>query len=155
MTLGEDLWAEIYAHCRAAYPHEACGLLLAPEGSDQLSYRRCKNLQTDDPILDPKGHERSAETAFHLDSRELLRAEREGLALQAIVHSHPDHDAYFSAMDREGATYRFEGEAPEPMFPGTVYLVVSVRQRSIADARWYCWSDAEAGFVEAKLSELG
>ena len=54
------------------------------------------------------------------------RLEREGLEVRGIVHSHPDHAAHFSAMDRQQATWRLGDDPPEPSFPGVSYLVISV-----------------------------
>ena len=149
MTYTAPVRDAILCHAQEAWPQEACGLLLQPPGDAPALYRPCANLQDSEPVADPDGTARGAETAFHLDGREVLRAEREGLVLRAIVHSHPEHDAYFSEMDRKVATLRFPGEPPEPAFPGVSYLVVSVRAGRAVDERWFAWDAAALDFAEA------
>lgn len=142
--------ADARAHAEQAYPAECCGLLLIPSSGDGPGvYRRCDNTQATDPALDPSGQARGSETAFHLDGREVVRAEREGYDIRGIIHSHPDHDAYFSGMDREVATWRLGDDLPpEPAYPGVSYLVISVRKGAAGDQRWFAWNDRDADFAE-------
>ncbi len=149
MIWTERLDALARAHAEEAYPAECCGLLLQEQQGGPGEYRRCDNVQRDDPALDPDGAARGAETAFHLDGREIVRAEREGLEIRGIIHSHPDHDAYFSAMDRQMATWRLGDDLPaEPAYPGVAYLVISVRAGSAGDQRWFGWSGDAGDFEE-------
>jgi [CysO sulfur-carrier protein]-S-L-cysteine hydrolase len=67
-----------------------------------------------------------------------------------LYHSHPDHDAYFSAMDRERALWPGQ-EPPEPLWPGVAYLVVSVRKGRACQARYHVWDDAAKEFVEVPV----
>jgi proteasome lid subunit RPN8/RPN11 len=94
------------------------------------------------------GFERDARTAYRMDDREVLRVHREadeaGWEFVMFYHSHPDHDAYFSAMDRARAL----GPGQEPLWPGANYLVVSVREGRAHDARYYVWDDGRKDFVE-------
>ncbi len=154
-----DLDAAARAHAQETYPAECCGLLLAPgagpdtgaeaEAPTAAIYRRCDNTQRQDPALDPDGAARGAETAFHLDGGQIVRAEREGFEIRGIVHSHPDHDAYFSAMDRQVATWQLGDDLPpEPAYPGVSYLVISVRAGVAGDQRWFLWDDGAGDFVQ-------
>lgn len=150
MIWSAELDAQARAHAQQAYPAECCGLLLTPRQPGRPTvYRRCDNTQASDPALDPSGAARGSETAFHLDGGEVVRAEREGYEIRGIIHSHPDHDAYFSPMDREVATWRLGDDLPpEPAYPGVSYLVISVRDGVADDQRWFEWDEAAADFAE-------
>jgi len=137
----DALEAQARVHAEREYPAECCGLLLQPRGGGGGVYRPCDNLQGEDPALDPDGRSRGTDTAFRLDGLEVIRAEREGLEVRGIVHSHPDHPAVFSAMDREQATWRVGNDAPEPTFPGVSYLVISVYDGRAEDAAWFHWNE--------------
>jgi proteasome lid subunit RPN8/RPN11 len=86
-----------------------------------------------------------------MDDRDVLRVLREadahGWDALTFYHSHPDHDAYFSAMDRDRAL-RAERE---PLWPGACYLVVSVRERRARDARGYVWDATAHDFIEIPM----
>ena len=148
MIWTDELEARAREHAEESYPAECCGLLLQSRETGVGEYRPCDNLQDVEPVLDPSGRVRGADTAFRLDGTEVVRAEREGFDLRGIVHSHPDHPAQFSAMDREQATWRFEDDAPEPAFPGVSYLVISVYDGCSKDAVWFQWQEGERDFVE-------
>jgi proteasome lid subunit RPN8/RPN11 len=75
-------------------------------------------------------------------------AERAGGGLRAVVHSHPDVGAYFSAEDRRAAL----GGGDEPLWPGVDYLVVSCRQARSDAARLYRWSATRRDFDEFELA---
>jgi proteasome lid subunit RPN8/RPN11 len=83
-----------------------------------------------------------------MDPREQLRVLREadarGWEVLCIYHSHPDHPAYFSAMDRERAL----DQAGRPLWPEALYLVVAVRAGRAVEARSFHWDPARADFVE-------
>jgi proteasome lid subunit RPN8/RPN11 len=89
-----------------------------------------------------------------MDPSELLgaleQADRAGGRLVAIMHSHPDVGAYFSREDREMAL----GGGSEPLWPGVQYLVVSVRNGLVDDARLYTWEAARGDFSEEQLLEI-
>ena len=148
MIWTDELEAQARVHAEEAYPAECCGLLLQSRGGGGGLYRPCDNLQSVDPILDPGGRVRGSDTAFHLDGTEVIRAEREGLEVRGIVHSHPDHAAHFSAMDRQQATWRLGDDPPEPSFPGVAYLVISVYGGRSKDAVWFHWNDGLGDFEE-------
>ena len=80
----------------------------------------------------------------------LQTAEEAGAQLHAIVHSHPDVGAYFSKEDKEMAL----GGGAEPLWPGVQYLVVSVREGKVDDARLYTWQPAQRDFSEVQVSEI-
>jgi proteasome lid subunit RPN8/RPN11 len=129
---------EIYAHARAGYPEEVCGLII---GGDEV--RRCENRQNALHAEDPQAFPRDARTAYNLGPKDLffldksLRSER---PVRVIYHSHPDVGAYFSDEDARAATS--EGELLYPVD----YLVVDVRADGVRGARLFRF--ASGAFVE-------
>lgn len=131
LALEPEAAAELLAHATAAYPHECCGLLLGErDGADLRARRafRARNLVTD------RAHDR-----YELDPADRLAAERAaeaaGWTLVGFYHSHPEHDAYFSATDLARSE---EVQWGEPWLPPTYgYVVVSVRGGAVVDVRAY------------------
>jgi len=74
-------------------------------------------------------------------------ADRPGWTLVAIYHSHPNHGAYFSPTDKARALVPWESE-PEPLYPGVAYVVLSVYDGALRDAKAYAWDGAARDFVE-------
>jgi proteasome lid subunit RPN8/RPN11 len=150
------LLAEIARLAEQGYPKEICGLVIGrPEDPVTWEVRPIANIADAEPQVDPAGVRRDAHTAYLMDPLEELAVLKEmderGRDLVAIYHSHPDHDAYFSAMDRERALLR----AGEPLWPGVTYLVMSVRSGKAAQARTYWWDANAAAFGEATVSFPG
>lgn len=141
----------IARHARARYPQECCGLVLA-DAQGTLRFV---------PIDNVAGTRSAAETSartprdgYVMDPAQVLSAlsevEEAGGRLYAIVHSHPDVGAYFSAEDRRMAL----GGGDEPLWPGVQYLVVSVRGGVVDDAGVYTWNAARRDFDEQKIPEI-
>lgn len=149
-------------HVQEGYPEEACGLLFgAPAGDDGLlpAPREAvpmENIQNQMHERDPERFTRNARTAYYFDplafQETLDQKEEAGLAMRGIYHSHPDHDAYFSKKDREDAAPPGLGG---PLFPGAVYVVFSVREARVVEAKGYLWSDDDEDFVELIISRAG
>src|SRR6266702_1127043 len=68
-------------------------------------------------------------------------------ALKAFYHSHPNHDAYFSAEDKARAMF-----GDEPSYPEAVHLVISIYGREVRAIRAYVWEEGARDFVETELS---
>jgi proteasome lid subunit RPN8/RPN11 len=111
-SLAQSLWREALR----TWPEECCGFLLAPgpRGRRELprslaTLEPAVNVSTGDrrhSFLIPAECFRSAEE----------RAERCGLRVAGVFHSHTDHPARPSAIDQENA------------WPGLVYLILSLPQ---------------------------
>ncbi len=145
---------EMRRHAEEAYPEECCGIVTAdPRGA--LELRRCRNIQNDLHADDPTEHPRDARTAYYIDPQELLAVVREvdgsGGELSVLYHSHPDHDAYFSAEDRARAV--MDGW-DEPAYPGLSYVVLSVRDRRAAGEKAFVWDPATGEFTERALEAV-
>lgn len=96
------------AHCITGLPEEACGLLAgAPETG---VVERCY----------PTANAAASARVYTVDSKDLLQAdrdaERQGLQLIGVFHSHTHTDAYPSPTDVD--------QAPDPEWH---YVVVSLR----------------------------
>jgi proteasome lid subunit RPN8/RPN11 len=76
----------------------------------------------------------------------LDNAKRSGAKLKAFYHSHPNHDAYFSAEDKA-----FASPFGEPTFPGAGQIVVSVYDHAIKGMRAFIWSDEQHDFIEVSV----
>jgi len=140
---------EIVRQAEAGYPEEICGMVIGEPGSSETyRVRHVTNIANREPQDDPGGLPRDARTAYKMDPLEQLRVLREadgqGWDVAVFYHSHPDHDAYFSRMDRERAL------APdgEPVWPGATYLVVSVIGGRARGAACYRWDPRRREFFE-------
>ena len=102
---------------------------------------------------DPAAFPRDARTAFLMEPKEHLavmnEVDRRKLALRVVYHSHPDHDAYFSATDRAQAC---SFDPTEPDYPDTVYIVLSIRAGKFARAAAFGWDSEKKEFAEIPLT---
>jgi proteasome lid subunit RPN8/RPN11 len=126
LTLSPNLLEQIIQHATAAYPNEACGLLV---GRDTASrFLPMKNIAAS-----------SAE--YEMDPAELIVALREirqtGETLIAIFHSHPHGPAEPSATDIQRAYY-----------PEAAHLIVSLSELERPQAAAFRIVDREALAVE-------
>jgi proteasome lid subunit RPN8/RPN11 len=142
---------EMAAHAQKTYPAECCGLLLAA-ADGTLRFQPVANVAGT-----REGAGTSARTArdgYVMDPKELLLAleetERQGGALWAIVHSHPDVGAYFSLEDQRMAL----GGGQEPLWPGVRYLVISARGAGVDGAKLFTWDAASGGFREEEVAGI-
>src|ERR1700676_2694609 len=141
---------QIVAQAEREFPFECCGFIIADDAIEEV--RPITTVQDRKHAEDPAAFARDARTAFLMEPREHLAVLKEidsqGLKLRAVYHSHPDHDAYFSATDRAQACSFDPGE---PDYPDTVYIVISVRAATFARTAAFRWDPASKEFVEAQL----
>lgn len=141
---------DLHAHACATYPEECCGFVLTDGETETV--RRVTNLQNRMQEVDPANFPRDAKTAYFMDPKELLAVQREvddgNWQIKAVYHSHPNHDAYFSAEDKKQALFD-----DEPMYPGAVYLVLSIYGGQIRSTRAFEWDDEERDFVEVGIGQ--
>ena len=81
------VWDAVLADGQAAYPKEACGVIVQPAGDRAVTYSPCRNTAPD-PTTD-----------FAIDPLDWAAAEEQGPIL-AVVHTHPDADCQPSDADR-------------------------------------------------------
>lgn len=140
-------YAAITAHAVEAFPEECCGFVVRRGGREDVI--RVTNIQNRMHAADPVGFPRTAEIAYTMGSEAapvLIDHERGALVIHAIYHSHPQHDAYFSAEDRQQATVW-----DEPSYPDAGQVVVSVIDRTLKAVKAYRWSAAARDFVPTEL----
>lgn len=149
--IDENVWEQMIVHAARHYPNEACGILAGPKGEHVVSvYHECKNVYDEMHARDPETYPRTCRKAYLIDGRQQQKVfdqvETDGLEVKSIVHSHTDHEAYFSEEDRTVA-------APwgEPMYPGISYIVVSIYEGKFKEANEFVWSQENKDFYEYKL----
>jgi proteasome lid subunit RPN8/RPN11 len=135
LEISPDLMARINANGEAAYPEEGAGFLLGTDGV----VRRVTGLF---PL--PNAREDGARhNRYILTPQDYLAGEAEadrlGLTLLGVFHSHPDHPDRPSEYDREWA---------QPFFS---YVITSVEKGSaVASRSWRLLEDRSA-FVEEQI----
>ena len=138
----------ISRHSQDTFPDECCGIIVSNGEQDHVL--RLKNMQNARHAKDPDAFPRDATIAYSMDEMELesaiVEAEKIGFRLKAFYHSHPKHEAYFSAEDRAGAT-----PFGEPTYPDAAQIVVSVFDKVIKDIKAFTWSDDKKDFVELPI----
>jgi proteasome lid subunit RPN8/RPN11 len=131
------------------FPDECCGAILEKAGREEV--QRVANIQNAMHAKDPQSYPRDATIAYFMDPKELftiLKQVDDGTAtLKAFYHSHPNHDAYFSAEDKARAMF-----GDEPSYPEVSHLVVSIYNREVRVIRAYRWDEEKRDFVETALS---
>lgn len=142
---------EVRRHAVDEYPDECCGVIVTGPAS-MLHVLRVRNVQDELHEKDPATYPRTARTAYvghPADLRSALElAEQPGASLAAFYHSHPDHDAYFSAEDTAQAT-----PFGEPSYPDALQVVVSVYDGRVNAIKAFAWSPADESYVETPLEE--
>ena len=150
-ALSETAWNEICGHAQETFPEECCGVVFTDGTTDQVY--RLKNIQNKLHAVDPQTYPRDATIAYNMDENELhsaiLESNKIGFQLKAFYHSHPNHDAYFSPEDRQGAT-----PFGDPSYPNTAQIVVSIYNRVVKTMRAFAWSDAQKDFIEVSLQRV-
>ena len=96
LRISRVLYDEITAHCRHAYPKEACGLLAAASG-ELSSEERCA------VQVHPMTNVEDSPIGYSMDPKEQLCVEKlmrqRHQQLIGIYHSHTATDAYPSSVD--------------------------------------------------------
>jgi len=151
ISLGALTWEAICRHAQETFPEECCGAILTSASGDEV--RRIANIQNVMHAKDPQTYPRDATIAYVMEPKALLavlKAADSGHAtLKAFYHSHPNHDAYFSAEDKRQAMF-----GDEPSYPDTVYLVISIYNREVKTLRAYAWDDTVKDFAETELRTI-
>jgi [CysO sulfur-carrier protein]-S-L-cysteine hydrolase len=141
---------QIVAQAEREFPYECCGFIIG--AADVEEVRPIRNIQNEKHAEDPARFTRDARTAFLMDPKEHLAVlneiDRRKLALRIVYHSHPDHDAYFSATDRAQAC---SFDPAEPDYPDTAYVVISVRDAKFVRAAVFVWDPGHNDFAETEL----
>jgi proteasome lid subunit RPN8/RPN11 len=125
----------IHAHGEAAYPEEGAGFLLGLTGEPKrvVEVLPLPNLRE----AEARRNRYLIAAQDYLQAE--LTAERLGLSLIGVFHSHPDHPNRPSEFDREWA---------QPFFS---YLITSVEQGHATASRCWQLSEDRSHFIEETL----
>ncbi len=133
LEIDDQTLKAIHAHGEEAYPEEGAGFLLGK--SDPGRRRVVSILGLTNAREDAARHNRYLLTAADYLKGE-LEADRQGLELLGIFHSHPDHPNRPSEFDREWA------------MPWFSYIITSVHHGQAVESLSWRLSDDRAAFVE-------
>lgn len=124
-------------HAQMSYPEECCGVLIGRSDAGSTYVERVLSVGNERQDSRHNRYLISPETvlAAHKEARSL------GLDVVGYYHSHPDHPARPSDFDREHA------------WPGISYLIVSVQNRKVAEARSWRLADDRESFEEEEISQ--
>ena len=135
LRLPEAVLAQIHAYGEEAYPEEGAGFLLGADGAERavqailaLSNSRENTARHNRYLISP-GDYLKAE----------MEAERLGLSLIGVFHSHPDHPDRPSEFDREWA---------QPFFS---YVITSVQFGKAVESRSWRLVNDRSQFVEEEI----
>lgn len=139
VEIPREILERIHAHGESAYPEEGAGLLL---GLLDGGRKRVKAvLPLPNVREDGARHNR-----YLLSPEDYLKgeeeAERLGLEVIGVFHSHPDHPERPSAFDQEWA------------WPAYSYLITSVQEGKAVVSRSWCLKDDRSGFVEERTKVI-
>lgn len=143
----------------SCYPYEGCGVLVGvflPGGirraerfvslANQLREKANARPGVLESVRDTLGTRADTEGQFEfvMDpgafNRAVMEAEKEGLDVVGILHTHPDHPARPSATD-----------AAQPLLSGWSNVIVSVKNGRFAEARSWVRDDETAPFIEEPI----
>lgn len=135
LKISKDALTQIHAHGEQAYPDEGAGFLLGMENGS-------RDVQAIFPLTnsreDSARHNRYLITPNDYLKAE-LEAERLGLSLIGVFHSHPDHPNRPSEFDRDWA---------QPFFS---YVITSVQSGKAIESRSWRLSEDRSQFIEERI----
>ena len=136
LVLPQEVLDQIHVHGEKAYPEEGAGFLVGEGGRVE------KILPLDNAREDGARHNRfliTPEAYLHAE----LTADRLGLSLLGVFHSHPDHPNRPSDYDREWA---------QPFFS---YIITTVDQGRATESRSWRLLEDRSRFEEEEIKITG
>lgn len=132
LALSKELLDQIHAHGERAYPEEGAGFLIGSDGKVEdilpLENAREDGARHDRFLITPEAYLNAEVTADRL-----------GLSLIGVFHSHPDHPNRPSEYDREWA---------QPFFS---YIITSVNEGKAAGSRSWRLLEDRSEFEEEEI----
>jgi proteasome lid subunit RPN8/RPN11 len=133
LAIPQELLDQIHAHGEQAYPEEGAGFLIGSDG-------RVESIL---PLVNAREDE-ARHNRFLITPEDYLTAEltadRLGLSLIGVFHSHPDHPNRPSEYDREWA---------QPFFS---YIITTVNDGKAVESRSWRLLEDRSKFEEEKIS---
>jgi proteasome lid subunit RPN8/RPN11 len=137
LLISKDVLAQIYVHGEAAYPEEGAGFLL---GSDDGKQRHVTQLFTTENVREDEARHNRYLVAPEDYLKAEITADRLGLSLIGVFHSHPDHPNRPSEFDREWA---------QPFFS---YVITSINEGKAFESRSWRLAEDRSKFEEEIIS---
>ena len=138
LNLTNELLSRIQAHGEDAYPEEGAGFLL---GDDSGKGKR--SVTEIFPLINSREDE-ARHNRYLITPEDYVKAEftadKLGLSLIGVFHSHPDHPNQPSEYDREWA---------QPFFS---YIITSVNKGKAGGSRSWRLTEDRSKFEEEKIS---
>ncbi len=127
---------EIRRHAQEGYPEEVVGLILGHVAESRREASAYLRLPNQSPSS-------SRGRRYWIGPGEMMQAEAEaekrGLEILGVAHSHPDHPAFPSESDREWA------------LPWYVYLITSTSSGELGESRGWLLRQDRSGFDEEEV----
>lgn len=136
LIIPTHLYSSIIDHLESAYPNEGAGLLLGSATGNDKTVKSV--LKFENKFETGEQYHRyliSAEDMFKGE----MEAEKLGVDVIGVFHSHPDHPSQASEYDREHA------------LPWYSYLILSVQKGKASIAQSWLLSDDRKNFKEEKI----
>src|SRR5687767_3637861 len=137
LHLGDELLAQIHEHGEQAYPEEGAGFLLGA-----YSDNGTRAVQAIFPLINSREDE-ARHNRYLITPEDYLKAEltadKLGLSLIGVFHSHPDHPNRPSEFDREWA---------QPFFS---YIITSINEGKAVESRSWRLTEDRTKFDEEKI----
>ena len=137
LRIAAQLLAEIHGHAEQHYPEEGAGLILGSLNGDERSARSVL------PVNNTFEAQQRGRR-YLIDTQDILKAEdeaqRQGLSVVGVFHSHPDHPPTPSKFDVDRAV------------PWLIYLITAVRQGVAEQTRAWRLQEEHSEMVEEQLA---
>lgn len=135
LKLSKDVLEKIHAHGEQAYPEEGAGFLLGMENG-------ARDVQAIFPLTNSR-EDSARHNRYLITPNDYLKAELEadrlGLNLIGVFHSHPDHPNRPSEFDRDWA---------QPFFS---YIITSVESGKAIESRSWRLVEDRSQFEEEEI----
>ena len=136
LFIPQEILTRIHQHGEQAYPEEGAGLLLGENKGNEQQVSEILSLTNE-------REENARHNRYQLSPQDYLRgeelADRMGLDVLGVYHSHPDHPNQPSEFDRQWA------------WPNFSYLITSVVQGVAVESRSWRLNEDRANFSEEKV----
>jgi len=139
INVPEEILDQIHRHGEKAYPEEGAGLML---GTEKTGERIVSHLI----FLTNSREDTARHNRYLITAEDMLRgegeAERLGINIIGVFHSHPDHPNQPSEFDREYA------------IPWYSYLITSIKSGKSSGSRCWRLEDDREMFLEENIKIL-
>jgi proteasome lid subunit RPN8/RPN11 len=137
LVFSKEVLAQIHVHGEKSYPEEGAGFLL---GTEKDGRRTVTQLFTTVNTREDEARHNRYLVAPEDYLKAEITADRLGLSLIGVFHSHPDHPNRPSEFDREWA---------QPFFS---YVITSVNEGKAVESRSWRLADDRSKFEEEEIT---